>query len=42
MGYQYTAPYLFDSTAFETTFGLAPTSSADGIAASLAAARATR
>jgi nucleoside-diphosphate-sugar epimerase len=42
MGYQYTAPYLFDSAAFETTFGLAPTSSADGIAASLAAARVAR
>ncbi|MEV0837989.1 NAD-dependent epimerase/dehydratase family protein [Actinocatenispora sera] len=42
MAYQYTAPYLFDSTAFETTFALAPTPSADGIAASLDAARAAR
>lgn len=42
MGYQYTAPYLFDSTDFETTFSVTPTSSADGIAASLDAARAAR
>ncbi|GAA4991913.1 NAD-dependent epimerase/dehydratase family protein [Kineococcus glutinatus] len=39
MGYQYTAPYVFDSTAFETTFGVAPTPVAEGIAATLAAAR---
>ena len=36
MAYQYTAPYEFDSTAFERTFGVAPTPYADGIAASLA------
>jgi nucleoside-diphosphate-sugar epimerase len=36
MAYQYTAPYLFDSTAFESAFGTLPTSSADGIGAALA------
>lgn len=36
MAYQYTAPYEFDSTAFERTFGVAPTPYAEGIAASLA------
>jgi len=35
MAYQYTAPYVFDSTAFETTFEVAPTPYRDGIAASL-------
>ncbi|BCJ35654.1 NAD-dependent epimerase [Actinocatenispora thailandica] len=40
MGYQYTAPYLFDSTAFETAFSMTPTPTADGIAASLGAVRA--
>lgn len=35
MAYQYTAPYEFDSTAFERTFGVAPTPFAEGIAASL-------
>ena len=35
MAYQNTAPYVFDSTAFETTFGMAPTSYRVGIAASL-------
>ena len=38
MAYQYTAPYVFDSSAFETTFGIAPTSYRDGIAAALARA----
>jgi nucleoside-diphosphate-sugar epimerase len=33
MAYQYTAPYVFDSSAFETTFGIAPTPYRDGIAA---------
>lgn len=41
MAYQYTAPYEFDSTAFERTFGVAPTPYADGIAASLARATAS-
>ena len=35
MAYQYTAPYEFDSTAFERTFGVTPTPYAEGIAASL-------
>ncbi len=35
MAYQYTAPYVFDSSAFETTFGMAPTPYRDGIAAAL-------
>lgn len=35
MAYQYTAPYVFDSSAFETTFGVAPTPYRDGIAAAL-------
>jgi nucleoside-diphosphate-sugar epimerase len=39
MAYQYTAPYLFDSSAFERTFGRAPTPYADGIAVSLEQAR---
>jgi nucleoside-diphosphate-sugar epimerase len=38
MAYQYTAPYVFDSSAFETTFGIAPTPYRDGIAAALARA----
>jgi nucleoside-diphosphate-sugar epimerase len=43
MAYQYTAPYLFDSSAFQTTFGLVPTPYRDGIAAALGhAAVATR
>jgi nucleoside-diphosphate-sugar epimerase len=33
MAYQYTGPYHFDSTAFETTFGVAPTPYSEGIAA---------
>ena len=41
MGYQYTAPYVFDSKAFESTFGVAPTPAAQGIAAALSATRAT-
>ena len=35
MAYQYTAPYEFDSTAFERTFGVTPTPYAEGIAESL-------
>ena len=34
MAYQYTAPYEFDSTAFERTFGVTPTPYAEGIAES--------
>ncbi len=41
MAYQYTAPYEFDSTAFERMFGVAPTPYADGIAASLGRATAS-
>ncbi|UZX02650.1 NAD-dependent epimerase/dehydratase family protein [Arthrobacter sp. CDRTa11] len=33
MAYQYEAPYVFDSSAFTTTFGHTPTAYADGIAA---------
>lgn len=40
MAYQFSGPYRFDSTAFERTFGRAPTPYAGGIAASLAAKRA--
>ena len=36
VAYQYTAPYEFDSSAFERTFGLTPTPYAEGIAASTA------
>ena len=39
MAYQYTAPYVLDSSAFEATFGVAATPAAEGIAAALAAAR---
>lgn len=42
MAYQYTAPYHFDSTAFERAFDLAPTAYELGIARTLAAARAAR
>ncbi|MWV51396.1 NAD-dependent epimerase/dehydratase family protein (plasmid) [Rathayibacter sp. VKM Ac-2803] len=35
MDYQYTRPYLFDSRAFETTFGETATPTARGVAASL-------
>ena len=41
MAYQYTAPYEFDSTAFERRFGVAPTPYADGVAASLGRATAS-
>ncbi|MCU1424934.1 MAG: NAD-dependent epimerase/dehydratase [Microbacteriaceae bacterium] len=36
MDYQFTRPYVFDSSAFESTFGVQPTSVADGIARTLA------
>ncbi len=39
MAYQYTAPYRFDSSAFEQTFGVEPTAYAEGIAAALEHAR---
>ena len=39
MSYQNTEPYVFDSSAFESEFGMAPTPYRDGIAASLAATR---
>ncbi|WP_405181824.1 NAD-dependent epimerase/dehydratase family protein [Nocardia sp. NBC_01377] len=39
MGYQYTAPYVFDSNAFETTFSAVATLAAEGIAVALAFAR---
>jgi nucleoside-diphosphate-sugar epimerase len=42
MGYQYTAPYVFDSTAFETAFGVSPTPVAEGIAATLESEGAAR
>jgi nucleoside-diphosphate-sugar epimerase len=42
MSYQYTAPYIFDSSAFETTYGVEATPAADGIARTLAAVRAGR
>ncbi len=35
LAYQYAAPYRFDSSRFEGTFGLSPTSYPEGIAASL-------
>jgi len=41
LAYQYTAPYDFDSTAFEHTFGVTPTPYAEGIAASLARSTAS-
>ncbi|MDF1489683.1 NAD-dependent epimerase/dehydratase family protein [Tessaracoccus caeni] len=37
--YQFAKPYVFDSSLFESTFSLAPTSAADGFAETLAAAR---
>jgi nucleoside-diphosphate-sugar epimerase len=40
MAYQYTAPYVFESRAFEQTFGMTPTPYEEGIAASLERARA--
>lgn len=42
MAYQYTAPYMFDSSAFERTFEMAPTPYRDGIAAALGRARVAR
>ena len=39
LSHQYRAPYVFDSTAYETTFGVSPTPVVDGITATLAAAR---
>jgi nucleoside-diphosphate-sugar epimerase len=39
MAYQYTAPYRFDSSAFEQTFGVRPTPYAEGIATALEHAR---
>jgi len=39
LSYQNTEPYLFDSSAFEAKFGVAPTPIAIGIAESLSAAR---
>lgn len=35
MAYQFTRPYLFDSSSFETAFGMRATPTAQGIAASL-------
>ena len=37
LSYQSTSPYIFDSTRFETTFGVAPTPYAEGIARTLQA-----
>ena len=42
MAYQYMAPYVFDSSAFESTFATAPTSYRDGIAAALQRSMATK
>ena len=42
MLYQNTAPYLFDSTKFETRFAFTPTPYASGIAAAVAAVRKVR
>jgi nucleoside-diphosphate-sugar epimerase len=42
MAYQYTAPYVFDSSAFESAFDMAPTSYRDGITASLHRSVATK
>ena len=39
LSYQNTAPYVFDSSLFESTFGMAPTPCAEGIARALAHAR---
>jgi nucleoside-diphosphate-sugar epimerase len=36
LSYQYTAPYLFDSSAFETAFSVTATPIVDGIAATMA------
>jgi hypothetical protein len=37
MAYQWNKPYVFDGSAFQTAFHLAPTNYRDGIAATLAA-----
>jgi nucleoside-diphosphate-sugar epimerase len=37
LAYQFTRPYLFDSSRFETTFGVMPTGAGEGIASTLAA-----
>lgn len=42
MSYQYSAPSVLESTAFEREFGVAPTPLADGIAATLGAQRSIR
>jgi nucleoside-diphosphate-sugar epimerase len=41
LSYQNTAPYIFDSSSFESTFGIAPTPYAEGIARALDYARAS-
>lgn len=41
MAYQYEAPYIFDSSAFERTFGVAATPVEEGVTATLRALRAT-
>ncbi|MFE4950856.1 NAD-dependent epimerase/dehydratase family protein [Leifsonia sp. NPDC056665] len=41
MAYQYEAPYLFDSSAFESAFGVTATPVEEGIAATLRALRAS-
>ena len=41
LSYQNTAPYIFDSSLFESTFGIAPTPYAEGIALALDYARAS-
>jgi nucleoside-diphosphate-sugar epimerase len=41
LAYQYSAPYLFDSHAFETEFGVTPTPVADGIATTLEQVQST-
>ncbi|MFF2050239.1 NAD-dependent epimerase/dehydratase family protein [Leifsonia sp. NPDC058194] len=40
MAYQYTSPYVFDSSAFESTFGVRATPAADAVAATVAASTA--
>lgn len=39
LAYQSTAPYVFDSTKFESTFGVSPTSIEKGLQASISAAQ---
>ncbi len=41
MSYQYTAPYIFDSSKFTDTFAITPTPIGDGVARALGAARRT-